>query len=242
MSKPGVQRGLVGAGGADRPGEPPGRGRRWEGRQASIPRRDFRGPRETGIGWRKEAGLGENKRSRRGKRQCGPPPSHPPAPWGRVPSAGDSFLWAPHTYCAASRASMVELAGFAACCSHHPYLYLGPAPWGGQGCRPGLHRAQPSSKIPSGRVRGGGWIAQPLGHVVERAGPGAIWIWGSPQLGWEWGAEPKGGWERSWIWGDPKKVEKPSVPEVSKRAGGSSEPRNRPGRGRRMTLSDRLRH
>lgn len=50
-------------------------------------------------------------------------------------------------------------------------------------------------------------------------------------MGWEWGAEPKGGWERSWIWGDPKKVEKPSAPEVSKRAGGSSEPRNRPGRG-----------
>lgn len=51
---------------------------------------------------------------------------------------------------------------------------------------------------------GGGWIAQPLGHMVERAGPGAVWIWGSPWLGvggdpegWRW--HRFGGARGSWV-------------------------------------------
>lgn len=103
------------------------------------------------------------------------------------------------THCAASRASMAVLGWFTAGRSRHPYLYLGPAPWG-QGC---LSSALLENPLREG-VRGGGWIAQPLGHVVGRAGPGAGWIWGSPQLGA--GVTLRGGNERSWIWGALKGV------------------------------------
>lgn len=86
-----------------------------------------------------------------------PPPNLPPGggwaegpeeQWGGVPSTG---LGGP-TYCAASRASMAVLSWTCPSCSHHPYLYLGPAPWGGRGA--GMSSA--SSKIPSGRGSGEG--------------------------------------------------------------------------------------
>lgn len=129
------------------------------------------------------------------------PPTHLPPGWGRdhcpagrpggrgVKGEGQGrgpesrFQRAP-TYCAASRVSMVVLA---AACSHHPYLYLGPAPGVGGAGVPAGCELSPPRKSPQGGGRGGGWIAQPLGHVARRVGPGAAWIWGSPGLGW-------GGW------------------------------------------------
>lgn len=129
------------------------------------------------------------------------PPTHLPPGWGRdhcpagrpggrgVKGEGQGrgpesrFQRAP-TYCAASRVSMVVLA---AACSHHPYLYLGPAPGVGGAGVPAGCELSPPRKSPQGGGRGGGWIAQPLGHVARRVGPGAAWIWGSPGLG-------RGGW------------------------------------------------
>lgn len=154
----------------------------WGGGEASLPG-EVRGVQgETGgrRNQRWEGGETQRDGSERG---------HPPSEavsrdhcWGRpgrgagagVPCAG---LGAPLTAQPPGRAWRCR-AVFTAGGSRHPYLYLGPAPWG-QGC---LSSALLENPLREG-ARGGGWIAQPLGHVVGRAGPGAGWIWGSPQLG-----------------------------------------------------------
>lgn len=137
---------------------------------------------------------GRGKRSRRGERQCGPPspPTHLPPGWGRpgrgvkgeVQGRGPEYHFrvAP-TYCAASRVSMVVL-GWARCRLQTPPLFIPwPSPLGGAGVPAAVSSARLKNPLREG-VRGGGWIAQPLGHVAGRVGPGSVWIWGSPGLGW----------------------------------------------------------
>lgn len=166
---------------------------------------------------------GKENKSRRSKRQVAAPPSHPPAPWKAVLGRGPKCRGPPPpTYCAASRASMLEPGWFAACSSRHPYLYLGPAPWGGAGvpARPAQSTALLENPLGEGQGRGldcttprsRGTEGRPRGHLDL----------GIPTVGVGMGGRPLWGrWERSWIWGDPKKVEKPRVPEVSKRWGGA---------------------
>lgn len=149
----------------------------------------------------------EGRETQRGGSERGHPPSEAVSRdyrWGR-PGRGAGG-WGAGVLCAGLGAPLtVQPPGRAWRCravltaggSRHPYLYLGPAPWG-QGC---LSSALLENPLREG-ARGGGWIAQPLGHVVGRAGPGARWIWGSPQLGA--GVTLRGGGEELDL-GDPKR-------------------------------------
>jgi len=153
---PAAQAADTGVGDAVRPGGRQGRRPRatWEDTRVERSKRP-KGERSSFLssgvqgrhgGMQEGIEVAEAKRSRRGS---GPQPLPPSCllggaetttsgrrPGGRgVKGEGqgrgsESRFWRAPTYCAASRVSMVVLA---AACSHHPYLYLGPAPRVGGG-------------------------------------------------------------------------------------------------------------
>lgn len=120
-----------------------------------------------------------------------PPPLPQPAPWGRMGRGargavgrGPEYRFrGPHLLCSLQgEHGGVELD--LPQLQPPPLFIPWPSPLGGQGCRHELSLLE--NPLREG-VRGGGWIAQPLGHVVVRADPRALWIWGSPVRGGDGG-------------------------------------------------------
>lgn len=189
-------------GGRDRRRRGPlGTGHQQQGGEKHVPKESSPGSgRDRLRGGRNPRWEGMGSRSRR---QCGPLPlpSPQPAPWGRMGRGargavgrGPEYRFrGPHLLCSLQgEHGGVELD--LPQLQPPPLFIPWPSPLGGQGCRHELSLLE--NPLREG-VRGGGWIAQPLGHVVVRADPRALWIWGSPQLGVGMGADPEG--LRNWI-------------------------------------------